>query len=152
MYWNSICRPGWPWICRDLPASASRVLGFKAEHNLREKSLHLSYRSQPITEEVSQCRNSRPEPDGETVENTANWLVGYPSHMAYTNISRDDTSRRGWALLHQLIIKKMPQTWPLIWWRQYLNWGFSFQVHLGLHQIKNKQKMNKTPKPKTAHL
>lgn len=45
-----------------------------------------------IMEEVSQRRNSRPEPDGgstaQTVENTANWVAGYPSHTDYTNISR----------------------------------------------------------------
>jgi hypothetical protein len=27
---NSLCRPGWPWIQRDLPASASCILGLKA--------------------------------------------------------------------------------------------------------------------------
>ena len=27
---TSSCRPGWPWTYRDLPASASRVLGLKA--------------------------------------------------------------------------------------------------------------------------
>jgi hypothetical protein len=25
--WNSLCRPGWPHTHRDLPASASRVMG-----------------------------------------------------------------------------------------------------------------------------
>jgi hypothetical protein len=30
MSWNSLCRPGWPWIHRHPPSFASRILGLKA--------------------------------------------------------------------------------------------------------------------------
>jgi hypothetical protein len=31
--WNLLCRPGWPWIHRDPPASVSWVLGLKVCHH-----------------------------------------------------------------------------------------------------------------------